>query len=148
MAISKSQILITTALLPTPPADWKASAGAVVDFWGVVRGMEDGREISGIDYEAHEGMARHQMETLAEEARAQFHLEEIILRHRIGFVGAGEASLFLRVSSAHRAAAFAGSAWMIAELKRKVPIWKRPLFVRQEEGSATPQPSQPVAACE
>ncbi len=148
MAIWKSQILVTTAPLLAPPADWKASAGAVVDFWGVVRALEEGREISGIEYEAHEAMAQHQMETLAEKARAQFHLEEIILRHRIGFVGAGEASLFLRVSSAHRGVAFAGSEWMIAELKKKVPIWKRPLFVRQKQQRAAPHSDQPLAARE
>ena len=77
-------------------------------------------------------MARHQMETIANVARVEFGLEKVILRHRIGFVAAGEASLFLRVTSAHRAAAFEGSEWSVAELKRKVPIWKWPLFVRQD----------------
>ena len=74
-------------------------------------------------------MARHQMEILVETATAKFGLDEVILRHRIGFVPAGEASLFLRATSPHRPAAFAGSEWMIVELKKKVPIWKRPLFV-------------------
>ncbi len=100
-----------------------------MDFWGVVRVLEDGLYISGIDYEAHEEMAQHQMEILVEKATAKFGLEEVILRHRIGFVPTGEASLFLRTTSSHRAAAFAGSEWMIVELKKKVPIWKRPLFV-------------------
>ena len=131
MAIRKSQTLITTAPLPVPSRDWRDSAGAVVDFWGVVRALEDDREISGIDYEAHPEMAQHQMEMLVEKARSEFGLEEVILRHRIGFVPAGEASLFLRSTSRHRAAAFAGSEWMIVELKKKVPIWKRPLFVRK-----------------
>jgi molybdopterin synthase catalytic subunit len=132
MAISKSQILITSAPLLSPPSEWEDSAGANLDFWGVVRRLENGREISGIDYEAHEAMAQYQLENIAEEARAKFSLEEIILRHRIGFVAAGEASLFLRVTSTHRAAAFAGSQWIIGELKKSVPIWKRPLFVRAE----------------
>jgi molybdopterin synthase catalytic subunit len=132
MAISKSQILLTSAPLLLPPSGWKDSAGANVDFCGVVRRLENGREISGIDYEAHEAMAKYQLEKIAEEARKKFSLEEIVLQHRIGFVAAGEASLFLRVTSAHRAPAFAGSQWIIAELKKKVPIWKRPLFVRAE----------------
>ena len=129
MAIRKSQILITTAPLPAPSREWRESAGAVVDFWGVVRALEDGRDISGIEYEAHGEMAQHQMEILVEKAKAKFGLEEVILRHRIGFVPVGEASLFLRATSSHRPAAFAGSEWMIVELKKKVPIWKRPLFV-------------------
>lgn len=135
MAIRKSQILITTSPLPPPAHEWQVSAGAIVDFWGVVRALEDGREITGIEYEAHEAMAQHQMEMLADRAAAAFPLEEIILRHRIGFVPAGEASLFLRVTSGHRTAAFEASQWMISELKKKVPIWKRPLFVRQGERS-------------
>ncbi len=98
--------------------------------------MEDGREISGIEYEAHEAMAQHQMEGIAQEAGAEFGLAEIYLHHRIGFVAAGEASLFLRVSSAHRAASYRGSAWLVAELKKKVPIWKKPIFVRPENAQA------------
>lgn len=138
MAISKSQILITNSPLLPPSSEWEDSAGAIVDFCGVVRGLEDGREISGIQYEANEAMAQHQMERLAEEAQAEFALEQVILHHRIGFVPAGEASLFLRVASGHRAAAFLGSQWIITELKKKAPIWKQPLFVRQEKtaGSA------------
>ncbi len=136
MAIRKSQILITPAPLPEPERLWSAAAGAAVDFWGVVRALEDGREISGIEYEAHREMAQHQLEILVEKAQGEFGLEQVILRHRIGFVPAGEASLFLRSTSPHRAAAFSGAEWMIVELKKKVPIWKRPLFVRQSEGAA------------
>ena len=147
MAIYNSQTLITTAPLAPLPPDWKNSAGAVVDFWGVVRGMEEAREISGIDYEAYETMAQHQLEMLVAAARAEFPLEEIILRHRIGFVAAGEASLFLRVTSAHRAEAFAASASMIAELKKKVPIWKRVVFARPDD-SQHAQTSEPIGARE
>lgn len=147
MAISKSQILITTAPLTPLPPDWKSSAGAVVDFWGVVRGLEEGREIAGIAYEAYEAMAQHQLEILVAAARAEFPLEDIILRHRIGFVPAGEASLFLRVTSAHRAEAFAASVSLIAELKKKVPIWKRVLFVRPEEARTAPA-NEPVGTRE
>ena len=125
-------ILITTTPLQARPNDWSGRAGATLDFWGVVRAREEGREISGIEYEAHQAMAEHQMKTIAEAARAEFGLEEVFLEHRIGFVAAGEASLFLRVASAHRAVAYQGSAWIVAELKQKVPIWKRPVFVRQE----------------
>ncbi|HEY3663244.1 MAG TPA: molybdenum cofactor biosynthesis protein MoaE [Chthoniobacterales bacterium] len=135
MATWHSEILITTSPLPERPNSWNGKAGASVDFWGVVRGMEGGREISGIEYEAHETMARHQLKAVADEAQGKFALEEVILQHRIGFVAAGEASLFLRVASAHRGAAFEASTWIVAELKKKVPIWKKPLFVRQESSA-------------
>ena len=64
-------------------------------------------------------MAQHQLEMLVAAARAQFPLEEIILRHRIGFVAAGEASLFLRVTSAHRAEAFAASTTIDCRVEEK-----------------------------
>ena len=131
MATWHSEILITTSPLRSRPNRWSGATGASVDFWGVVRALEDGREISGIEYEAHQTMAQRQMELIAEAARTDFDLEEVTLQHRIGFVAAGEASLFLRVASAHREAAFRASSWIVTELKKKVPIWKRPLFVRQ-----------------
>ena len=131
MATWHSEILITSNALQSLPNRWNGAAGASVDFWGVVRTLEDGREIAGIEYEAHQTMAQRQMEMLAEAARIEFGLEEVTLQHRIGFVAAGEASLFLRVASAHREAAFQASSWIVTELKKKVPIWKRPLFVGQ-----------------
>ena len=133
MATWHSEILITTSPLHELPNNWNGQAGASVDFWGVVRAREDGREISGIEYEAHRRMAQHQMETIAEAAREQFVLEQVVLHHRIGFVAAGEASLFLRVASAHREAAFAASAWIVTELKKKVPIWKKPRFAKETD---------------
>ena len=137
MATWHSEILITTSPLQSRPNRWSGAAGASVDFWGVVRTLEDGREISGIEYEAHQTMAQRQMELIAEAARTDFDLEEVTLQHRIGFVAAGEASLFLRVASAHREAAFRASSWIVTELKKKVPIWKRPLFVRQSRAATS-----------
>ena len=129
MAISNSEILITNLPLQYPGDLRDPAAGAVIDFWGKVRRMEDGRELKGINYEAHRVMAEYQMNFLAKKAVINFSLSALLLLHRIGFVPAGEASLFLRVASRHRAAAFEASQWLIEELKRKVPIWKRPMFM-------------------
>ena len=143
MANSLSQVVLTEARLEAPKEDvrhgesvhWRIdlAAGAMVDFWGVVREMEDGREIEGIDYEAHQAMAEHQMQLIADAASEQFQLKRILFHHRIGFVRAGEASLFLRVSAQHRAAAFEASEWIVDELKKKVPIWKRPRFKAEQQ---------------
>jgi molybdopterin synthase catalytic subunit len=105
-----------------------AGPGAVVDFWGVVRLAEADREIEGIDYEAHREMAEHQLQRIAGQAAERFGLTLVIVHHRIGFIGVGEPSLFLRVTSAHRSEAFRASQWIVDELKKKVPIWKRPRF--------------------
>jgi len=128
MAISIWEVLITNDPLKPPDRPFSDRAGAIVDFWGIVRLIEDDREITGIDYESHRPMAEYQMNLLAMKARTDFSLSGLILHHRIGFVPVGEASLFLRVVSGHRAAAFTASQWLIEELKRNVPIWKKPAF--------------------
>jgi len=128
MANSVSEVLLTTARLDAPTDDVDLAAGAIVDFWGVVRKMEAGQEIEGIDYEAHEAMARHQLQLIADAAATKFELKGFVLQHRIGFVSAGEPSLFLRVSAQHRGAAFDASKWIVDELKKKVPIWKKLRF--------------------
>jgi molybdopterin synthase catalytic subunit len=111
-----------------------ADAGALVDFWGVVRLIEDSREIAGIDYEAHRQMAEHQLKQIAEQAVERFGLKLVIVRHRIGFIAVGEPSLFLRVASLHRNEGFRASQWIVDELKKKVPIWKRPAFAKVTAG--------------
>jgi molybdopterin synthase catalytic subunit len=143
MANPVCEVLLTEALLKAPENDGDPAAGAAVDFWGVVRGVEDGREIEGIEYEAHWEMAEHQLKRIAEQAIGKFPLKLIIIHHRIGFIGVGQSSLFVRVTSQHRAEAFRASQWVVDELKKKVPIWKRPAFVRQlpDYGVAGP-PSQ------
>jgi molybdopterin synthase catalytic subunit len=128
MANSVCEVLVTESALQTPTDDVDVSSGAIVDFRGIVRKLEDGREIEGIDYEAHNEMAEHQMRLIANTAAEKFQLQRVVLHHRIGFVHAGETSLFLRVSSRHRGAGFEASKWIVEELKRKVPIWKKPKF--------------------
>jgi molybdopterin synthase catalytic subunit len=130
------EVLLTEAPLEPPPHNHHGDAGATVDSWGVVRGREDGREIEGIDYEAHREMAEHQLKRIAERAVEKFRLQVVIIHHRIGFIAVGEPSLFLRVASPHREEAFRASQWIVTELKKKVPIWKRPQFRQAKVGSA------------
>ena len=128
MANPVCEVLLTTARLKAPEIDADPAAGAVVDFWGVVRGVEDRQEIDGIEYEAHREMAEHQLEQIVQEAEGKFPLKLIIIHHRLGFIGVGQSSLFVRVTSQHRAEAFRASQWVVDELKKKVPIWKLPRF--------------------
>ena len=137
MAISVCEVSLTQSALVLPETNGDPQAGAVVVFWGAVRAMETGREITGIQYEAHLAMAEHQMHLVAENAAKKFDVREILLRHRIGFVPASEPSVVVRVASGHRGAAFAASQWIMDELKRVVPIWKHPVF--KDVGGISPQ---------
>jgi molybdopterin synthase catalytic subunit len=73
------------------------------------------------------------MRVLAETALQNFRATRIVIHHRVGFVAAGEASVVVRVESGHRFAAFSASQWIMEELKRTVPIWKRPIFKEAKE---------------
>jgi molybdopterin synthase catalytic subunit len=128
MANPVCEILLTKDRLETPSGMVDLAAGALVDFLGIVRGLEDGREIEGIEYEAHAPMARHQLEKIAQQAVSDFGLRRVVIHHRVGFVRAGEASLFVRVTGQHRPEAFGAIQWIVGELKRKAPIWKHPRF--------------------
>jgi molybdopterin synthase catalytic subunit len=132
MANLVCEILLTEAPLDAPQKH-PIEAGAMVEFWGIVRSLENGRDIEGIVYEAHRQMVEHQLRQIAEVAVEQFGLKVVIIHHRIGFIAVGEPSLFLRVASAHRGEGFRAGQWIVDELKKKVPIWKRPRFKMQGE---------------
>jgi molybdopterin synthase catalytic subunit len=106
--------------------------GALVDFFGVVRAVEENRVIEGIEYEAFQTMAERQLLVIAREAKSRYRLGLVMIYHRIGFVSAGEASLFVRVSARHRRAAFEGSSQIIERLKIAVPIWKHPVYAQTQ----------------
>jgi molybdopterin synthase catalytic subunit len=137
MANPLCEVLVTEAQLNAPENPMDPAAGARVDFLGVVRGSEDGREIDGIDYEAHWQMAEHQLRQIAGRAAIEFGLRSVSIHHRVGFVAVGEPSLFMRVCSGHRDAAFQASRWIVDELKKKVPIWKRPRFKTESQRRAS-----------
>jgi|ERR1700730_8625701 molybdopterin synthase catalytic subunit len=118
---------ITTETLHAPDERFSVNEGAVVDFWGVVRAIEDGRVILGIEYEAFEKMAERQLRLVAEEVKEQLQLATVVVHHRVGFVPVGEASLFVRVAARHRKAALEGCGQIVERLKCVVPIWKHPI---------------------
>ena len=125
----KQEILITTeAIDGSALAAARASGpgmGAVVHFLGVVRGSEEGASIEAIDYTAFVPMAEVQFRKLLDEAARRWPLESVRVVHRLGVVRVGEPSLWMEVVSPHRAEAFDACRWIIDEMKRVVPIWKR-----------------------
>ena len=101
--------------------------GAAVYFLGVVRGAEEGKAITAIDYEAFVPMAEHQFHKRFDEMSQRWPVESVRLVHRLGVVKVNEPSLWVEMVAPHREEAFAACQWLIDEMKRVVPIWKRPV---------------------
>lgn len=101
----------------------KHGTGAVVVFDGIVR--DDG--ITEMELEAYGDVAVAEMEKIARDATAQFRLLHVDIIHRIGRLAIGENILIIVVSAGHRLEAYAGSRYIIEEIKKGVPIWKKEL---------------------
>ncbi len=111
----------------TSPSD-----GAVLLFWGVVRNHNEGREVDHLEYEAYAPMAEAVLREIVREAAERWAVGDIAAIHRIGRLEIGEASVAIAVASPHRAEAYEASRYIIEELKRRVPIWKREGYVDGE----------------
>ena len=101
------------------------SHGAVILFVGTVREMNDGRSVTGIDYSAYAAMAQRELDAILREAAARFTTSDVVVQHRLGTLSVGDASVAIAVAHPRRAAAYEASRFVIEELKRRVPIWKR-----------------------
>jgi molybdopterin synthase catalytic subunit len=105
--------------------------GAAVYFLGVVRGTEGKAGISALEYETFQRMAEHQIGLLFDELEKRWPIESVRLMHRVGLVQAGAPSLWVEVIAPHRGEAFAACQWLIDEMKRVAPIWKKPVINAQ-----------------
>lgn len=98
--------------------------GATVLFVGTVREVNDGRAVSGMEYSAYAAMAEAEMARIAAEASTRWSTDDLVVEHRVGVLGLGEASVAIAVAHPHRGAAFDAARYVIEELKRRVPVWK------------------------
>ncbi|MEO6796386.1 MAG: molybdenum cofactor biosynthesis protein MoaE [Candidatus Dormibacter sp.] len=106
--------------------------GALITFEGVVREGSRGKTVKALVYEAYGAMALRQMEQLAEEARGRWPITDVAIVHRLGHLKVGEVSVVIAVAAAHRGEAFDACEWVIDELKRTVPIWKKEIYTEGE----------------
>ena len=117
-------ILSNKALENTDP-EWSPQYGAVLIFWGVVRKIEKGEEIRGIQYSAYEELAYGLIKNLSLEAIENYGNHNAKITHRLGFVAASEPSVVLRISSPHSKSAYQLSEWYLNKIKNSLPIWKK-----------------------
>ena len=103
--------------------------GADLRFHGVVRDLEEGRLLAGIDYSHYEAMALKELGRIGEAMQREHPGHLALVHHVIGYVPAGVASILIRVQTAHSAEAFELCREYLRRIKTTVPIWKRPVFV-------------------
>ena len=110
-----------------------SECGATVTLDGYVRRFTKGRETLYLIYEAYDEMALKEMRRLADEANKKFEIASVGIVHRLGKLEVGETSVVISVAAPHRRAAFAACEWLIRELKRTVPIWKKEVYADGEK---------------
>lgn len=111
----------------------RPSDGALAFFAGVVRNHHDGKAVESIVYEAYRPMAEREIGRIMEDIRSQYPQVRMAVRHRLGLLGVGEASIVIACCSSHRAEAFAACREIIDRVKQTVPIWKKERTENGEE---------------
>lgn len=106
--------------------------GAVSVFLGTVRHHNDGRAVTGIDYEGYVPMAERELREIAQEVCAEIHGVRIAIEHRLGTLVVGDISVAIASAHARRAPALDATQRLIEQLKVRVPIWKREHYVDGE----------------
>jgi molybdopterin synthase catalytic subunit len=101
--------------------------GGIACFLGTVRDHHGGRPVVRLDYSAYEAMAEAECSRIVAEAEARWSCT-VALQHRTGTLQVGETAVAIAAASAHRDEAFASCRYVIEEVKRRVPIWKREYF--------------------
>jgi molybdopterin synthase catalytic subunit len=104
-----------------------ASRGGIAAFLGTVRDHHGGRAVLALSYSAYDPMAESVSGEIIAEATARWPVS-IALQHRLGDLGIGDVAVAIAVAGGHRDEAFEACRYVIEELKRRVPIWKREVF--------------------
>ena len=121
MSEIESVAVVGAGFMGTGIAESVAVAGIPV----IVRDVNDGRSVSAIDYSAYTSMAESELANIIAEAEDRFGVSAIVVEHRVGSLAIGDVSVAIVAAHAHRAPALDCTRFVIEEIKRRVPIWKR-----------------------
>ena len=102
-----------------------SAAGATVLFVGTVREVNDGRFVRALDYKAYAPMAEKELAAIVSEGESRWAGARIVCEHRVGALGIGDASVVIAAAHPHRGEAFDACRYVIEELKKRLPVWKR-----------------------
>ena len=99
--------------------------GGIAIFLGLVRDHHQGRQVLALDYSAYGPMAEQVTEEIIEEAGGKGQGAAIVVQHRIGSLTIGDTAVAVVAAAAHRGEAFDACRYVIEELKKRVPVWKK-----------------------
>jgi molybdopterin synthase catalytic subunit len=114
-------------LAPLLAAVQAPERGGVATFLGLVRNHHGGRAVLRLDYSAYGPMAEAECGRIVAEAEARWRVA-VALRHRVGSLAIGDTAVAVVAASAHRDEAFTACRYVIEEVKRRLPIWKREFY--------------------
>ena len=125
--------LDSNALLQKLP---KQGCGAIVSFLGITRGFEGDAEVLRLEFDAWQDKLTSVLEGLAKQAIDDFSVTAVAMSHRTGSVGPEEPIVAIHVGSPHRKEAFHACHWLIDELKKQAPLWKKEVTSKGESWKA------------
>ena len=101
--------------------------GASLIFKGTVRNTNDNKKVTGITYDSHDAMVIKSFEEIYNEVEKKLKIKDkaVFIEHVKGYVGLGETSIIIAVACKHRAEAYDLSRYIIEEIKKRSPIWKK-----------------------
>ncbi len=123
------------------------ACGGTCVFLGTVRNGPAEGSVTAIEYSAYETMVEAEFGRLLDDARGRWPDARIAVRHRLGAIPVGDASIAIAAAAPHRAQAFDACRFVIEEVKRRIPVWKKELRVDGSEvwvdpsGRPTAKPS-------
>lgn len=112
--------------------------GALVIFSGNVRAVDGELQVEALDYDVHREMAEQAIRRIEEEILERKGVLSCRIVHRVGYVPAGESSVYVVVRGRHRPEAFEAAREGIERVKREVPIWKEDVLA---DGTRQPRPT-------
>jgi molybdopterin synthase catalytic subunit len=99
--------------------------GAIAIFVGIVRNYSKERAVERIEIQVYEEMARKQLGDIRKEAISKFGVDEVAIIHRYGNLEVSNNIMMIAVGGGHRPETYAANRWVLEEIKKKVPIWKK-----------------------
>jgi len=108
--------------------------GASIYFIGTVRDQNDNKKVTGITYDSHDALVIKSFEEIYKEAETKFKFENIavFIEHIKGYAALGDTSIIIAVACKHRTQAYEFSRYIIEEIKKRTPIWKKEHYENNE----------------